>query len=113
MKYELNRSANSQRDEALLILDANLAQLSRIFGECYNEMGRGAMLVYASDVIKGRLPNKYDYRTKDEILDVFDDKDSRASLEEMIDKYDHLKEGIMTLITSYSNATFFLTVLLR
>jgi len=76
-------------------------------------MGRGAMLVYASDVIEGRLLSKYDYRNKEEVLDVFDTPTSHAELEEMIDKYDHKNEGIMTLITSYSNATFFITVKLK
>jgi len=73
-------------------------------------MGRGAMLFYASDIIEGRLPSKQDFRKKEEILDVFDSSTSHAELKEMIDKYDHKNEGIMTLITSYSNATFFITV---
>lgn len=71
------------------------------------------MLVYASDVIEGRLPNKHDYRKIEEIFDVFDAPTSHDELEEMIDKYDHKNEGIMTLITSYSNATFFVTVKLK
>jgi len=106
-------SAINQRDKALSILNSNLAQLSRLYKECFLEMGRGAMLVYASDVVKGRLPSKYDYRNKEEILDVFDAPTSHAELEEMIDKYDYKNEGIMTLITSYSNATFFITVKLK
>jgi len=103
-------SAINQRDKALSILDSNLAQLSKLYKECFLAMGRGAMLIYASDVIEGRPLSKYDYRTKEEILDVFDAPTSYAELKEMIEKYDHKKEGIMTLITSYSNATFFITV---
>ena len=103
-------SAINQRDKAISILDSNLTQLSKLYKECFLAMGRGAMLVYASDVIEGRLTSKYDYRTKEEILDVFDAPTSYAKLKEMIEKYDHKKEGIMTLITSYSNATFFITV---
>jgi len=76
-------------------------------------MGRGALLVYASDVIERGLPNGHDYRTKEEILDVFDAPVSHTQLEEMIDKYDQKNEGIMTLITSYSNATYFITVKLK
>lgn len=106
-------SAIQQRDEALSILDSNLAQLSKLYKECFLAMGRGAMLVYASSVIEGRPPSKYDYRTKEEILEVFDAPASHAELEEMIDKYDQKDEGIMTLITSYSNATFFVTVKLK
>jgi len=73
-------------------------------------MGRGAMLVYAIDIIEGRFPTEDDYRTKEEILDVFDAPTSSDQLDKMIKNYDPKKEGIMTLITSYSNATFFLTL---
>ena len=103
-------SAVNQRDKALSILDSNLAQLSKLYKECFLSMGRGAMLIYASNVIEGRLPSNNNYRTKKEILDVFDAPTSYSELKEMIEKYDHKKEGIMTLITSYSNATFFITV---
>lgn len=106
-------SAINQRDKALSVLDSNLAQLSKLYKECFLAMGRGAMLVYANDVIKGRLPSEYDFRKKEEILDVFDAPTSNTKLEEMIDKYDHKNEGIMTLLTSYSNATFFITVKLK
>jgi len=84
-------SAINQRDKALSVLDSKLAQLS---------MGRGALLVYASDVIEKRFPTNQDYRKKEEILDIFDAPASHNKLEKMIDKYDHKNEGIMTLITS-------------
>lgn len=103
----------SQRDKAVSIINSNLGQLSSLYKECFLEMGRGAMLVYASDVIEGRLPGKFDYRKKKEILNVFDAPPSHAELKEMIDQYDYKSEGIMTLITSYSNATFFITVKLK
>ena len=106
-------SAINQRDKAISVLDSNLAQLSKLYKECFLSMGRGALLVYASDVIEKRLPNKHDYRKKEEILDIFDDPTSHNELEEMIDKYDHKNEGIMTLITSHSNATYFVTVKLK
>ena len=76
-------------------------------------MRRGALLVYASDVIKRGVPTAIDYRTKEKILDVFDTPSSHAKLQQMIDNYDPKTEGIMTLITSYSNATFFLTFKLK
>ena len=109
----INMSAITQRDQALSILDTNLTQLSKLYKECYRSMGRGALLVYASDVIERGFPNKHDYRTKKEILDVFDAPTSRAQLKKMIDNYDQENEGIMTLITSYSNATYFTTVKLK
>jgi hypothetical protein len=106
-------SAIAQRDKALSVLDSNLAQLSSLYKECFLAIGRGAMLIYASDIIKGKLPNKHNYREKEEILDVFDTSNSYDELKKMIDNYDHSQEGIMTLITSYSNATFFVTVKLK
>ena len=72
-------------------------------------MRRGVLLVYASEVIQRGVPSEIDYRTKEEILEVFDAPSSYAKLEQMIDNYDPNTEGIMTLITSYSNATFFVT----
>lgn len=106
-------SAISQRDKVLSILDSNLTKLSKLYKECYLSMRRGAFLVYASDVIKSGMPSEGDYRTKKEILDVFDAPSSHAKLEQMIDTYDPKTEGIMTLITSYSNATFFTTFKLK
>ncbi len=106
-------SAINQRDKALSVLDSYLEQFSKLYTEYYFAMGRGAFLIYASDIIEGRLPNKHDYRKKEEILDVFDAPASHDELEEMIDRYDHKNEGIMTLITSYSNATYFVTVKLK
>lgn len=106
-------SAISQRDTALSVLDSNLDQLSKLYKECFLAMGRGALLVYASAVIEGQLPNIHDYRNKQEILDVFDSPGSHAELEEMIGKYAPKDEGIMTLITNHSNATYFVTVKLK
>ncbi len=102
--------STDQIDKALSVLNSNLAQLSKLYKECFLSMGRGALLVYASDVIENRFPTKHDYRTKEEILDIFDAPDSHNELENMIDKYDHKNQGIMTLITSHSNSTYFVTV---
>ena len=61
------------------------------------------------NIIDGKMPSKGSYRTREEMLEIFDKPDSQARLADMIDNYDPKKEGIMTLITSYSNATFFVT----
>lgn len=65
-------------------------------------------MVYASDVIGRDGPKEFDYRTKEEILEVFDNPSTQATLTQMINDYDQKKEGIMTLITDYSNATYFI-----
>ncbi|GAB6194492.1 hypothetical protein [Desulfocastanea catecholica] len=44
---------------------------------------------------------------------MFDAPNSHAQLEEMIDNYDQQNEGILTLITGYSNASYFVTVKLK
>jgi hypothetical protein len=106
-------TAQQQRDQALGILEDNLPTLSKLYKQCYLSMGRGALLVYARDVIKRGVPNEHDYRTKEEILEVYDAKQTHAELEKMIDNYDQNSEGIMTLITEFSNATFFVTFKLK
>ena len=102
-------SAIAERDQALSILSSNLNALNKLYRECFLSMGKGALLVYAKDVIEGGLPNKGNYRTKAEMLGIFDKPDSQAQLVEMIDNYEPKNEGIMTLITTYSDATFFVT----
>jgi hypothetical protein len=104
-----NMSAIAEREQALSILRANSKALSRLYRECFLSKGKGALLVYAEDVIKGRIPAKGDYRSREEMLEIFDKPESHDRLAEMIDNYEPNKEGIMTLITSYSNATFFVT----
>ena len=106
-------SAQHERDQALRILEGDLPGLSKLYKQCYLSMGRGALLVYAREVIKRGLPNEHDYRTREEILEVFDAPQSHAQLNEMIENYDQSREGIMTLITSFSNATFFVTFKLK
>ena len=106
-------SAILERDHAFNILDANISHISKLYRECYLSMGRGALMVYAVDVIENGVPSEHNYRTKEEILDIFDAPTSYAQLGDMIDNYDQKKEGVMTLITSFSNATFFVTVKLK
>ena len=80
-------SAIAQRDKALSVLDSNLAKFSSLYKESFLAMGRGAMLLYATDIIEGRLPNKHNYRKKEEILDVFDASTSHDELERIINNY--------------------------
>ncbi|WP_428354446.1 hypothetical protein [Methyloprofundus sp.] len=106
-------SVTNERDQALSILDLNLNKLSKLYKECYLSMGKGGLLVYAQDVLEKKIPNEDNYRTKEELLEVFDSPSSQTNLVEMVDNYDPKKQGILTLITSYSNATFFVTVNLK
>ena len=46
----------------------------------------------------------------EEMLEIFDALASQAKLKNMIINYNQKKEGIMALITDYSNATYFITV---
>ena len=66
-------------------------------------------MAYARDVINRDWPKKHNYRTKEEMLDVFDSPSSRERLTEMIENYNKNKEGIMALVTDYGNATYFIT----
>ncbi len=81
-------SATTERDTALAILDSNLQKISKVCKECYLSVGRGALLIYAIDVLNGRIPSQIDYRTKDELIDIFDNSDSRKRLNYMIDNYE-------------------------
>ena len=76
-------------------------------------MGKGALLVYAKNVIANRLPSKIDYTTKGYLLDIFDSPASQSNLVNMVDNYNPREEGILVLITGHSNATFFVTVNLK
>ncbi len=106
-------SAIRERNQALSILNSRLTDISNLLKESHHSKGRGALLVYARDIIEGRFPGEFDYMTKEEILDIFDEPTSKAELAEMIDNYEQNSEGIMTLITSHSNATFFVTIKLK
>jgi hypothetical protein len=103
-------SAEKQRDQALSILQENLRSLSILYKESYLSLGRGALLVYASDVVDGRALGNSNYRTRKEMLELFDEPASQAKLAKMIDEYDSAKEGVIVLITSHSNQTYFIFV---
>jgi len=53
-----------------------------------------------------------DYNTRDQSLDLFDNKKSRRDHAKLIDSYDPKIQGILILIT-ISNATWFVTVKLK
>jgi hypothetical protein len=110
MTFSNNDSAATQRDQALSILDKNRSILSQLFKECYLSEGRGALLVYAENVIESGFPTKHEYRGKEELSEIFDDLESRSQLEKLIDTYNQKSEGILILITSSANATYFVTV---
>jgi len=99
-----------ERDRALAALDPFWPEISMVFRECYLSEGKGALLVYTDPVINGALPTEYDYMTKNDVLEIIDGKDSKASLAALLSKYDPHTEGILVLIASSTNATFFVTV---
>jgi 5-enolpyruvylshikimate-3-phosphate synthase len=103
-------NAESQRDQALEILGSKLPELSKLFKECYLSSGKGAVMIYASEVISRNGPKKHHYRTCEEMLEIFDAPESQEKLKNMINNYNKGKEGIMAIITDYSNATYFITV---
>ena len=67
-------------------------------------------MAYAIDIIEKDGPNKHNYRTKTEILDLFDAPSDNDKLSLMIGNYNQRTEGIMVLITDFSNASYFITV---
>ena len=102
-----------ERDKALSVIDPFLLEISLVFRECYLSEGKGALLVYADSVINGKIPTEYDYSTKNDVLEIIDGIDTKASLAELLSKYDPHTEGILVLITSSNNAPFFVTVKLK
>ena len=103
-------NAQNQRDQALGILDSKISEVSKLFKECYLSSGKGAVVVYASDVIHRDGPKKHHYRTYEEMIEIFDTPATQVKLNNMINGYNQKVEGIMALITDYSNATYFITV---
>jgi hypothetical protein len=105
--------AQKERDKALSALEPVLFEISKVYRECYLSQGKGALLVYADSVINGHIPNAHDYRTREDVLEIFDDIDSKASLAALLNKYEPRTEGILVLITSINNETSFVTVKLK
>ncbi|MFE8032851.1 hypothetical protein [Thiohalocapsa marina] len=106
-------SAERQRDQALKLLKPKLSQLSTLFKECYLSSGRGAVMVYASDIINGAIPKNLDYRNNEEMLALFDSPSSKSKLGKLMGNYNPNTQGIMVLITDEYNATYFITFKLQ
>jgi exonuclease V gamma subunit len=101
-----------EREDALLTLEDHIYELSKLFRESYLSTGRGALIVYTDILESGHRPSSIDYNRKEESLELFNAKNSKAQLAKMIDGYDPSSEGILVLVTK-SNATWFVTVKLR
>lgn len=102
-------TAADERDMALSKLNGDLIAWSKTYKECFLEMGKGVLLVYAQDILSGKKPGKHHYRTKQELLELFDQPVSHNKLGNLIDNYDPKREGILVVITSHANATYFVT----
>ena len=96
-----------ERDRALAALDPFWPEISLVFRECYLSGGIGALLVYTDPMINGTIPTEDDYLTKNDVLEMIDGKDPKASLATLLSSYDPHAEGILVLITSATNAAFF------
>ncbi len=104
---------NEEKNQALSVLGDNLIELSKTYKECFLAKGRGSMVAYVSDIIKSKIPTMIDYYPKKETRDFFDNKESIDKWSEMINGYNPRKEGILLLITSFSNRSYFITVKLK
>jgi len=102
-----------ERDKALSALERVLPEMSKAYRECYLAQGRGALLVHAHSAITGRMPTAHDYRSRKDLLKLFDDKESSARLAALVDEYDPRTEGILVLIASVNNETSFITAKLK
>lgn len=105
-------NAEEEREAALALLEPNMFKISRLYRECYLRQGRGGLMLYSDSVIDGHAPAPYDYRTTEELVDLYDDPFSKQRLAKLIEQYDPKTQGILTLIAS-SGATWFVTVKLK
>lgn len=106
------QKAIKEKEIALVILEGHIHELSKLYKESYLKVGRGALVLYSDMLEAGHRPSMIDYSTSKQSLDLFDSKNSRHELGEMIDGYDPGSEGILVLITS-GKATWFITVKLK
>lgn len=106
------KSSIQERENTLKIIDKHLNFLSRIYRECYLQKGRGAIILYPFHAEDVPQLSCVDYNTKDESLDLFDNRKSREDIAELIENYDPENQGILILITK-TNATWFVTVKLK
>ncbi len=103
---------DEEREIALSHLQMDITHVSNLFKKCYIKNGRGSLLLYTHSIEKGHRPSQADYRTKHEVLELFDDSNSKSRLSELIERYKPNVEGILILITN-TNATWFITVNLK
>jgi hypothetical protein len=106
-------TAIEERDKALSVIDPFLLEISMAFRDCYLSEGKGALLVYAESVINGNIPTEADYTTKNDVLEIIDGIDAKASLAALLSKYDPHTEGILVLIPSNNTAPFLITIKLK
>ena len=98
-----------EKETTLKLIDEHLDLLSKLYKECYLQKGRGALILYPFHVENIPKLSCIDYNTRNQSLDLFDNKKSRKDLAILIDNYDPKIHGILVLITR-SNATWFVTV---
>ena len=98
-----------EKETTLKLIDKHLDLLSKLYKECYLQKGRGALILYPFHVENISQLSCIDYNTRNQSLDLFDNKKSRDDLAKLIDNYDPKIQGILVLITR-SNATWFVTV---
>ena len=98
-----------EKETTLKLLDKHLDFLSRVYKECYLQKGRGALILNPFHVEDISQLSCIDYNTRNQSLELFDNKKSRDDLVKLIDNYDPKIQDILVLITR-SNATWFVTV---
>ena len=98
-----------EKETTLKLVNNHIHLLSILYKECYLKKGRGALILYPFHVENIPQLSCIDYNTRDQSLDLFDNKKSRKDLANLIDNYDPKIQGILILITR-SNATWFVTV---
>lgn len=105
--------AEEERKAALALLESNMFQISKLYRECYLRQSRGGLVLYSESVIDRHMPARHDYRTTEELLDLYDDPFSKQRLAKLVEDYDPKAQGILNLITQSSGATWFVTVKLK
>jgi hypothetical protein len=74
-----------EKETTLKLLDNHLDFLSRIYKECYHQKGRGALILYPFHIENVPQLSCIDYNTRDQSLNLFDNKKSRKDIAKLID----------------------------
>jgi len=77
-----------ERENTLKKLEIHLSFLSGLYKKCYLKKGRGAIVLYPFHVDNITELSCIDYNSKDQSIDLFDDRNSRKDLDKLIDNYD-------------------------